>query len=75
MTEDNIVRELQRLGERMDCFDHKLDEVRTRDLPSLRVHVATEVSALRVKAGVWGLVAGAIPVVITLLLLLLRNRL
>lgn len=43
-----------RLTERIGCIDEKLDKVRTEDLPAIRV----DVGQLKVKAGVWGGVAG-----------------
>lgn len=66
---------LRRLEERIVCMDEKLDKVRTEDLPGLRVEVAREVAALKVKAGLWGAVAGAIPAITMLVLMLLRDRL
>jgi len=52
--EPNIVRELQRLEDRLKGLDEKLDMVRTIDLPGIRVDVA----GLKVKAGIWGAAAG-----------------
>lgn len=71
MTEDAIIRELQRLETRVGGIDKKLDGVRAEDIPNLRADVA----ALKVKAGVWGFVAGAIPAMTALLLLALKNSL
>lgn len=51
---------LERLESRMECLEEKLDKVRTEDLPQIRVDVAREISALKVKAGYWGLLAGAV---------------
>lgn len=59
---DDLAPILQRLEDRLvdriDCIDGKLDKVRTEDIPGIRVEVAREISALKVKAGVWGLLAG-----------------
>jgi len=49
-----------RFNERMDCVEEKLDKVRNEDIPNIRVDVAREISALKVKAGMWALVTGAV---------------
>ena len=51
-----------------DC----LSELKTQ-IGNLRVVVAREIAALKVKAGVWGALAGLVPVVIGLLILLIAK--
>lgn len=83
MTDDVLLRELQRieerLGERVGCLERKLDEVRAEDLPAIREDVAAfkaeMKTEMRLKVWVWGLVGGAIPGAAGLLFLLLRARL
>jgi hypothetical protein len=72
MTEES--RALERLERQIACIDEKLDRVRTEDLPSLRVEVAREIAALKVKAGVWGVIGGVLASVGALLVsLMLRG--
>jgi hypothetical protein len=63
MSDVDLTPALQRLEDRLDqrlsCVEEKLDKVRTEDIPSIRVDVAREISALKAKAGWWGLIAGA----------------
>lgn len=58
-----VLSELRRLDERVGCVDKKLDIARL------------EIVGLKVKASLWGFIAGTIPAIGALLLLLLRNRL
>lgn len=58
-----VLSELRRLDDRVGCVDKKLDTARL------------EIAGLKVKAGVWGFLAGAIPAAVTVLLILLRNHL
>ena len=63
------------LNRRLRAIEDKLDRVRTEDIPGIRIYVAGEFASLRVKAGAWGAVAGAIPAVVVIVLLLLKSRL
>lgn len=62
------------LARRLRSIEDKVDAIRTRDLPDLRVHVATEISALKVKAGAWGAAAGILVSLGALLLSLALHR-
>ncbi len=55
-----VLDELRKHGERLDKIDDKVDKVRTIDIPALKVDIAF----LKVKAGIWGAVAGMIPVML-----------
>jgi len=57
----HVLLELERLNE---CYD-KLD-IKTNKL-------FTEIATLKVKSGVWGLIGGAIPVGIGLVILIIRK--
>lgn len=74
---DDLAPILQRLEDRLDgriaCIEEKLDGVRTKDLPNLRVEIARDISALKVKAGVWGLGAGLLGSIGTILYAMLRG--
>jgi hypothetical protein len=76
-----ILSELQRLNDSFGEFDKKLnlfkdsitvriDVLRSDDIAKLRV----EVAMLQVKAGVWGLVAGLIPGLITAMYVFLSRK-
>lgn len=73
MTEESVVRELAGIRDRIDRMDAKLDRVRTEDLPGIRIYVAGELAALRVKAGLWGAVGAAIPAIVVLVVVLLHR--
>lgn len=65
----------EELYRRLRGIEEKLDRVRTEDLPALRVHVATEVSALKVKATIWGAaggVLGSLAAIVIALVLAMR---
>lgn len=83
MTEDAVLRELQRieerLGERVACLEKKVDQVRTEGLPAIREDVAAfkaeMTTTMRLRVWVWSLVGGAIPTVSAIVFLLLKDRL
>lgn len=56
-----VLKELERLNSCYNHLDKKLDDV------------ALEIATLKVKAGVWGLLGGAIPVVVGLALWFLQK--
>ena len=62
----HVLAELKRLSDKSDRLDKKLDEG--------LLQMAVEIAKLKVKAGVWGLLGGAIPVIIGLLVWLLETR-
>jgi hypothetical protein len=41
----------------LESLDNKIQSIRTEDIPSLQI----EIAMLKIKAGVWGAVAGVIP--------------
>lgn len=80
MTEDLLLRELQRieerLGERVQCLEKKLDQVRADDLPAIREDLATFkatiITEMRMRVWIWSLIGGAIPGVGAVVFLLLK---
>ena len=50
----------EELARRLRSIEEKVDRVRTEDIPNLRVQIATDISALKVKAGVWGAAGGVL---------------
>lgn len=56
-----VLKELERLN---DCY-----ESMRKDMTDMK----TDLTMLKVKAGVWGLIAGAVPVAIALLVGLLKK--
>ncbi|MDP8256773.1 MAG: hypothetical protein P9M14_13565 [Candidatus Alcyoniella australis] len=61
ISDDDIAR-------RLECMERKLDRIRTQDLPGLRIAIAT----LKVRASLWGGLAGLVPALIAVIVLLLR---
>ena len=62
----HVLAELKRLSNKSDRLDEKLDNRLTQ--------VAVEIAKLKVKAGIWGVLGGAMPVIIGLLIWLLETR-
>jgi hypothetical protein len=58
-----ILQELERLAKRIEDLDSKIDRFRGDDIASLKV----EVAMLKVKAGMWGALAGAVPAAIAII--------
>lgn len=56
-----VLKELERLNTCYERLDEKLD------------NMTNEITALKLKAGVWGALAGAIPVVVAILIWLLAG--
>ena len=61
-----ILNELKRVASSTDSLHKKLDFIRDEAMKERGV-LAREIAILKVKAGVWGLAGGAVPVVIALL--------
>ena len=62
----HVLAELKRLSDKSDQLDRKLDDRLTQ--------LAVEIAKLKVKASVWGMLGGALPVLIGLLVWLLETR-
>lgn len=60
---------LDRIEAKIEDLDKKLDKVRAEDIPALRVDVA----GLKVKAGAWGMMGGALVGLGTLVVGLLKR--
>lgn len=58
---NHVLAELERMNKNYKTIDEKVDAVRI------------EIATLKVKSGVWGLIAGAIPVLIALAIYLLTK--
>lgn len=56
-----VLRELKRLNQNVEKLEEKLD------------CISRDTAVLKVKAGLWGLLGGAIPIVIALGLYLFKN--
>ena len=62
----HVLAELKRLSDNYDRLDSRIDD-RFNEL-------YVEIAKLKVKAGVWGMLGGALPVVIGLLVWLLQSK-
>lgn len=56
-----VIRDLKRLSENIKEIDNKLDDI------------SKDTAMLKVKAGMWGMIGGALPVIIALAFYLLKN--
>lgn len=55
--------------ERLKAMEGKIDKLTTEQIPDIRI----EVEKLKIKAGLWGLVAGSIPVIGAVFMLYFRK--
>ena len=62
----HVLMELKRLSDKSDQLDKKLDDRLTQ--------LAVEIAKLKVKSSIWGMLGGALPVLIGLLIWLLETR-
>ena len=70
---ETILAQLKGLSGRVDTLDeHQREDcaVMRKDISAVQVAIA----GLKVKAGIWGALGGAIPVIIALLLLVLNGK-
>ena len=51
------------------------NETDHRNIMDELAKIRTEIATLKVKSGMWGAIAGAVPVLITLLILLIKGHL
>ncbi|MBC8490464.1 MAG: hypothetical protein H8D45_30995 [Bacteroidetes bacterium] len=56
-----VIRDLKRLSENIKEINNKLDDI------------SKDTAMLKVKAGMWGMIGGALPVIIALAFYLLKN--
>ena len=61
--QEHVLAELKRLNENYETIDCKVDKV------------CVDIAGLKVKSGIWGAVAGAIPASIIAFYLLIKNKL
>jgi hypothetical protein len=64
-----VLAELKRLTEAIADVKEKIDELQSRDISELR----SEIAILKLKSGMWGLIAGAIPGMIAALYVVLSK--
>lgn len=68
---DQLDRELlQRLEDRVESMNDKLDKVRTEDIPGIRIYVAGELATLREKSRLWSAAAGILGALAAVLIAL-----
>ena len=54
----HVMSELDDLKKLLSNMDERISDIRQIDVPSLRV----EIAMLKIKSGIWGAIAGIIPV-------------
>lgn len=62
-----VLAELKRLHQGIEDVKSKLDGLRGSEIASLNSRIAVMEAELKMKSGVWGFVAGAIPAVVALI--------
>jgi hypothetical protein len=76
--EEMVLTELRQLRSEVECIDDRLDKVRTEDLPQLRQNLASDMATakaeMRFNARLWALLAGAIPIVLGIVYVLLGKH-
>ena len=65
-----VLKELIRLDANIEKLSDKLDEIRNTDIKNM----SEEIQVLKFKAGLWGALAGMIPVLISLGLYVLFKK-
>ena len=65
-----VLAELIRLDESIEKLADKLDDIRSKEIKSM----SEEIQVLKFKAGLWGALAGMIPVLISLGLYVLFKK-
>lgn len=60
---DSLQSEFLRVHTKLDKVEGKLDDLRASELSQMKADIAV----LQIKAGVWGLIGGAIPAVVVLI--------
>lgn len=69
-----VLSELTRLNENILNLGMKVDSLNSQRLESIS-HLYVAVAMLQVKAGVWGLLGGFVPVILAILIGLLTKKL
>lgn len=69
----HVLKELERLNECYIAMDKDFDE-KIDDLKRCVSEVKIEVARLKVKAGYWGAMGAAIPIIITLAIMAIRSQ-
>lgn len=64
-----VLSQLAEHSESLGSLNRELKELRTMDIPTLQV----EIAMLKIKAGLWGAAAGAIPSVAALVYIYLQG--
>jgi hypothetical protein len=65
----HVLAELKRLNDNLANLDDKIDTIKDGHISPLKI----EIAMLKVKSGIWGLIGGAIPVILMVLVELLKK--
>lgn len=66
---DRVFIEIERIRKDIEKIDAKIDALKDGDISDMKI----EIAMLQVKAGVWGLLGGLIPVGVAIIVQLLRK--
>lgn len=65
----HVLAELKRLNDNLAQVEDKIDLIKDEQITPLKV----EIAMLKIKASIWGLIGGAIPVVLMVLVEILKK--
>ena len=67
--EERILKEIERVRREVSGLNAKIDSLKDKDITDMKIEIAT----LKVKASIWGLIGGMVPVTILLIVQILRG--
>lgn len=80
----HVLNELKRNADNNDKRQGELTQLRSamavqftavrEEVANVKISIAADIAALKVKAGIWGVIGGAIPVSLVLLIWLIQNK-
>lgn len=66
----HVLAELKRLNDTIQAVDDKIDKLKDEQVSPLKI----ELAMLKVKSGFWGMIGGAIPVILMVLVEILKSK-
>jgi len=63
----------KKLDKIKDDIEAKLDKIKDTQITPFQIETSKEIARLNVKAGIWGLVGGSVPIIMLVLIELLKK--